>query len=561
MDTFGDVIRARREDTKEGLRFEGQSWTWDELVRAAAVRASILLTFPVKPETGQRHVGILMQNRPDFLYWLMAASLTGDVIVGINPTRRGAELTQDITHTECDLMITEDLYADELAALELPFTEQTLLNIDSPRYAELVAEHDGAALPSADFDPDRILLLLFSSGSTGAPKAVLCSHRRLGFLADSLAVRIGTHRDSVNYLCLPLFHGHAIMLSFAAAAFHGATVVMVRKFSASRFAKDLHDNQVTFFNYVGRMLSYVLNQPPSSYERDNSLEIVMGSEASPAEVDEFRERYACDDVREGYGASEGVIRINPVPGSPRHSLGLPVGGAEVEIRDPDTGEECARAEFDADGRLVNPTEATGEMVVLGRGASFEGYYKNPEAMADRLKFGGEHFWTGDLGYRDADGYFYFAGRSSDWLRVDGENFGAANVERILVRYPQFSGAHIFPVADPSTGDQVMAVATVKLDEAFDADAFSVFLGAQPDLGTKWRPTYVRIVDEVPTTGSGKINKAPLRSVAWEAPDVWYAPDRTSDYHLMTVSDRESLRAAFERNERANLLPVGEGSRV
>jgi len=118
----------------------------------------------------------------------------------------------------------------------------------------------------------------------------------------------------------------------------------------------------------------------------------------------------------------------------------------AEIRRED-GTECPRAEFDAEGRLLNAEEATGEIVVVGAGPSFEGYYKNPEAMADRLRFGGADFWTGDLAYRDADGYFFFAGRSSDWLRVDGENFGAAPVERVLFRFPPFTGAHSEESAD------------------------------------------------------------------------------------------------------------------
>ena len=110
-------------------------------------------------------------------------------------------------------------------------------------------------------------------------------------------------------------------------------------------------------------------------------------------------------MREGYGASEGAVRITPVPGAPVHSLGLPAKGLTVEIRDQDN-RECPRAEFDGNGMLLNAEAATGEMVVLGRGQTFEGYYNNPEAMAERLKFGGEDFWTGDLGYRDQEGYFY-----------------------------------------------------------------------------------------------------------------------------------------------------------
>jgi fatty-acyl-CoA synthase len=556
METFAEVVRRRVGDDHEGLRFEGRSWTWDEVVQEACVRASLLRT--VEPGEGrtQRHVGILLQNVPDFVFWILGAALNGDAVVGINPTRRGAELAHDVRHADCDLLLTEPMYADSIDGLDLGIPADRVLDIESTAYARLLEAHAGAELPAGLPDPASILLLLFSSGSTGAPKAVICSQGRLGRLTESMAERIAVRRGSVNYLCLPLFHGHAIMMTLATAAEVGATVVMVRRFSATRFIPDIREHRITFFNYVGRVLSYILSRPEQESDRDNSLEVVFGSEASPAEVRAFRERFACPDVREGYGASEGVIRITPVPGSPENSLGLPAAGVVAEIRDPETGEECPRAVFDDAGVLLNAEQATGEIVAIGRGASFEGYYRNPGAMADRLKFGGEHFWTGDLGYRDEAGYFYFGGRPADWLRVDGENFGAAPVERILVRFPDFAGAHAFGVPDPKTGDLLMAVVTLQDGNDFDPERFSAFLADQPDLGAKWRPTFVRVVDAVPTTANGKIDKAPLRAAAWEADGVWFAPTRTSPYGRLTDEQRTDIRSTFIAAGRENALPAG-----
>ncbi len=556
METFADVVRQRVGDHKEGLRFEGRSWTWDEVIRESAVRAAIARTVPRGEGRAQRHIGILMQNLPDFVFWLLGAALNGDAVVGINPTRRGQELAHDIEHADCDLILTEPMNLDELLALELPSVPaDRILDVTSDRYAALLANYAGAAVPAKRPDPAATYLLLFSSGSTGAPKAVICSQGRLGRLTEAMAERISVRRQSVNYLCLPLFHGHAIMMTLATAAEVGATVVMVRRFSATRFVEDIRGHRVTYFNYVGRILSYILGQPEQPTDRDNSLQVVFGSEASPAEVRTFRARFACKDVREGYGASEGVIRITPVPGSPEQSLGMPAAGVVATIRDPETGEECPRAQFDANGVLLNAEAAIGEIVAMGRGPSFEGYYKNPEAMAQRLRFDGQDFWTGDLGYRDEAGYFYFGGRPTDWLRVDGENFGAAPVERILVRFPLFAGAHVFAVPDPTTGDQLMAVVTLKDGETFDPGGFADFLAAQPDLGSKWRPTFVRVVPEVPVTGSGKIDKAPLRAQAWEDEGVWYAASRTSPYVRLTHGDRAAIRRRFADGGRTNSLPA------
>lgn len=176
-------------------------------------------------------------------------------------------------------------------------------------------------------------------------------------------------------------------------------------------------------------------------------------------------------------------------------------------------------------------------------------------MAERLKFGGEDFWTGDLGYRDRDGYLYFAGRAADWLRVDGENFGTAPVERILGRYPAFAAAHCYGVPDPRTWDLLMASVILAAGAAFDPVEFDGFLAAQPDLGTKWRPAFVRIIDEAPVTGSGKVDKAPLRAQGWEGGEVWFAPSRTSPYRLLTDEDRRVLRSEFVAHGRENSLPA------
>ena len=553
MRTFAEVVRTRAGDGHEGLRFEGMSWTWDEVLQEAAVRAAILAEIPLPEERPQRHVGVLLQNVPDFVFWLLGAALTGDAVVGINPTRRGEGLVHDIRHADCDLMVSEPLYLAADDRPEYPLPDDRVLDVESASYRALLDRHAGATLPTTTPDPGATYLLLFSSGSTGAPKAVICTQGRLGSLTERMTERISLHRDSVNYLCLPLFHGHAIMMNLATAAEVGATVVMVRRFSASRFAQDIREHGVTFVNYVGRVLSYVLAVPEHPDDRHTRLEVAFGSEASPAEADAFRERFGCE-VREGYGASEGVIRIVPVPGSPPGSLGLPVPGLVAEIRkDDDT--ECPRARFDEEGRLLNAEEATGEIVVVGKGPAFEGYYKNPEAMAERLKHGGKDFWTGDLAYRDEEGYFYFAGRSSDWLRVDGENFGTAPVERILARYPDFGGAHVYAVPDPRTGDLLMCAVTMRPGAEFDPELFADFLSAQSDLGTKWRPTFVRVVDAVPTTANGKIDKAPLRAAAWEADDVWWAPTRTSPYQRLTEVDRERIRDEFIRSGRANALPA------
>ncbi len=251
--------------------------------------------------------------------------------------------------------------------------------------------------------------------------------------------------------------------------------------------------------------------------------------------------------------------MSRVPGTPRQALGKPPPGTDVAVVDPETGAECPPAQFDGDGVLRNATEAIGEIVSRDGVSRFEGYYANAEADAERTRQG--WFWSGDLGYRDAEGFFYFAGRTSDWLRVDGENFAAAPVERILARFPGVVTAVVLPVPDPRTGDQVMAALELSDPARFDADAFGRFVQEQPDLGTKWAPRFVRVTGAVPLTGSGKVDKRPLRAELWRTGDaVWWRPfdeDRAGPgrYRRFTGADAEAVEARFDAHGRRVLLDL------
>ncbi|MFE6508418.1 AMP-binding protein [Nocardioides sp. NPDC057767] len=537
METFAQIVVSRAGDDAPGLCFEERTWTWDQVLREGAVRAAALRSAGAAPERRQVHVGVLLENVPDYVFWIVAASLADAVVVGLNASRSAVEIAQDARHADIDLVVTEP----RLAHLAADIDGVRIHDIESPGYADWLAPHRSAEVVARSelASPDSLAMLLFSSGSTGAPKAVIVSQGRLGRLTGTIAERIRIRRDSVTYLCMPLFHGNAVMMNLAPAMSRGATVAMTRKFSASGFAADIHRHRATYVNYVGRALSYVLTRPEGPRDRTSTLELAFGTEASEADVRQFGERFGCE-VMEGYGLSEGVFRINRTPDTPVGSLGLPAGGVDVRVYDETTGEECPRARFDAGGRLVDAT-AVGQMVAVGAAPTFEGYYMNPGAMADRVH--GDDFWSGDLAYRDEAGYFYFAGRSSDWLRVDSENFSAAPVERVIQRLPWVAAAPVYAVPDPRTGDNVMVAIELEPSCSFDPAAFGEFLAAQPDFGAKWWPTYVRVVDRMPLTGSGKIDKAPLRRAAWQTADpVWVRVGRTATYEPLDAEGRSRITA-------------------
>jgi steroid-22-oyl-CoA synthetase len=378
---------------------------------------------------------------------------------------------------------------------------------------------------------------------------VRCTQGRLAAIAGRAAEIYGFRRDDVCYCPMPLFHGNALMALWAPALSVGAAIALTRRFSASRFLPDVRRHRATRFTYVGKALAYVLATDESPDDAENTLRIGFGTEASAPDRAEFERRFGCDLV-EGYGSSEGGASINVTADTPPGSLG--VAGDDVAVLDPN-GDECPRARFDPSGKLLNAGEAVGEIVNRSGGRGFEGYYENPEADAERVRR--DWYWTGDLGYRDEAGYFYFAGRGGDRLRVDSENFAAAPIERILERHPDVAAAAVYAVPDPRSGDAVMAALELRPGRSFDPAAFMTFLAGEPDLGTKWAPRFVRLVPAMPLTATGKITKPGLVAQRWHTTDpvYWRPPDAGPGYRRLTDGDQESLRREFEHHGRLGLV--------
>lgn len=555
---MADAILARAEDDGEALRFEGRVWSWRQVVSAMARWSACLRALTAGD--GPPHVGALLPNVPEFLFLLGGAALSGTVLVAANATRRGEPLARDLRHTDCLAVVTDGELGALLDGLDLggaPVHRIDPTDPDGvPASAPGAHAGSGPAVPAgeghgqvvttagswptaaATVEPEDLLLLLFTSGSTGQPKAVRVTQGRLA----AATVGTGIRRDDVLYLAMPLFHGNALFSGVAPAVGAGATMVLRRRFSASAFAGDLAAEGVTFTATVGRALAHVVSVAPSPAEAECRLRWVLAPEASPADVAAFERRFRCPVVT-GYGSSENAVVLVPAPGLPPDALGVAPPGLDVAVVDPATGVPCPRARFDPAGRLVNADEAVGEIVGRNAAARFEGYYHDEEAAAARTR--GGWYWTGDLGYVDDAGVFYFAGRAGDWLRVDSENVAAAPVERVLCRLPGCTGAVVFGVPDERTADdQLMAVLELADPSSFDPAAFDRFLAEQPDLGTTWAPRYVRVVSALPVGGTNKVDRRSLQAAGWHQGSVWWRPSRRAPLVAMGEADRAALDGAL-----------------
>jgi fatty-acyl-CoA synthase len=557
MDTIATNLLARSGDGNLGLVAGDEAWTWAEAVEASLDRAAWLVAHR---EPGPFHVAVLLDNVPEFSFWLGATALAGGVVVGANPTHRGPDLARDLAHTRCQLLITDRAHLPLVDGLDLGAALGTVttanprvLVVDEP------AQHTDFAGTGPGFDPTSVAVdenalgyLIFTSGTSGAPKACRCTQGRLARIGGAVAQIYEITADDVCYVAMPLFHSNALMAGWSPTLAAGATLALpsTGRFSASGFLPDVRRHGVTYFNYVGKPLSYVLATPERPDDADNTLTRVFGNEGAEDDLGRFAERFGCRVV-DSYGSTEGGATVQRTPDTPHGALGR--APEDTVVIDPVSGEECATALFDAEGKLTNADEAIGELVSKSGGAGFEGYWDNNDAEEARLRNG--WYWTGDLAYRDGSGFFYFAGRSDDWLRVDGENFAAAPVGRILMRHPDVLLAVVYAVPDPVTGDQVMAALQLKPGAVFDPDAFSTFLSAQPDMGTKWTPRFVRVAAALPMTATSKVLTRRLRAERWRCADpVWWSPDRPTGAHYRRLEASDSTGLDEAVSGRAEAAP-------
>jgi fatty-acyl-CoA synthase len=560
----GDAVGAGR----PALRFGTQVWTHGELLLEAQRFAALFRTRldPRRPP----HVAVLLDNTPDYVFALCGAGLAGATVVGLNHTRPPEHLAVDLTHTDVQLVVTEPRHQARLrsavAGSDIPggilvsdrFTDDAdpPPDLGEPLGGALDTAWDGERAgggpgrpDGTECGPDVLWALLFTSGTSAAPKAVRCTQRRLLTTGRRMAAMLEVGPDDVGYAAMPLFHANSLMSGLAPALVAGASLSLARRFSASRFLPDVRHYGATWFNYTGKLLVYLLATPERHDDADNTLRVAFGNEGSPHVVEAAAERFAVHII-DVFGSTEGAIALDRSGGPPPGSVGRLRQGILVVDSD---GAEVQRARFGDGGGLVNAGECVGEIVnTLGVGP-FEGYYRNDEAMARTTRNG--WYWSGDLAYVDDDGWVYFAGRTSDWLRVDGENFPAAPVEAVMGRHPDVMMASVYGVPDADAGDQVMVALVLRPGSTFDGAAFAAWLDGQPDLGAKWQPRYLRLCRALPATATNKILTRTLVHEKFRSDrvggDPVYVRERGADsYRRCTSEDEGALRRAFEDSGRS-----------
>ncbi|WP_054371421.1 AMP-binding protein [Rhodococcus rhodochrous] len=459
--------------------------------------------------TGDR-VGVMMRNHPEFVYTYVATAKLGTPAVPIDPRARGDKLAYFITFAECSVLLVADyILADDAVADTIRRTgvrtyvlstpEGRAAGIDPTGWALLNEVFDGPEAPTVRehvTDPTTPSFLGFTSGTTGQPKAIEFTHDRM-LLYRRLPVFFGLEEDDVLYTGLSMSHGNAVIVNMMPPLWRAVGhSVFSRRFTRTRLWEICAEYGCTVWSNLGGIATALYSQPPSQLDRNNPVRLVV-SAGMPRELwQPFEDRFGVQ-VCEWYGALEGGFAYNPVGVGPLGSFGKPPADLlQMEVRDSDD-QQCAPGEV---GELVvRPVSGPAQLT----------YYKNPEASANKVRDG----WlrTGDMVYRDADGWLFFGHRKEEGgMRKLGEFISASYIQRVLAEHPDVLDVYIFgvPARSEAPGETDVVAAVVPAGGAA-IDVADLFGLAELKLERSHIPDFIWIVDELPRTVSEKVQSRVL----------------------------------------------------
>ncbi len=448
-------------------------------------------------------VSLLMPNSAEYIIAYFACWKLGAIAGPINSLLKAQEISFVISDSEAkallvhpDFLPTIETIRGELPALQaiVMFEDESEATRDFSD-AEVGARH-AVPLPLTPINLDDDAIIIYTSGTTGKPKGCLLTHGNLIANARQISQWLGFTKDDRLLTIMPLFHMNAVSVTTMSALYAGGSTVVSPRFSASRFWQIVSGYQITSFGSVATMLSMLLTTYPDGVPKGlktDQLRFAMcGSAPVPAEVmKRFEETFNCL-VIEGYGLSESTCRSTFNPPDERRrpgSCGKPIGN-EMKIVDEQDKDV-------ADGEL-------GEIVLRGENI-LKGYYRNPEATATAFRNGWFH--TGDVGYRDADGFFYIVDRKSDMIIRGGENIYPREIDEVLYQHPAVAAAATIGVPDQLYGEEVAAF--IVLNESREATEEEIIAFCQAQLADYKCPKTVRFVKEIPKGPTGKLLKREL----------------------------------------------------
>ncbi len=454
-------------------------------------------------------VSMLMPNSAEYIIAYFACFKLGALAGPINSLLKAEEILYALSNSEAKALLYHPEFAPQLEAIRGHLVHLEHL-IEFEDEAKATAEFAGAdsrtlarSLPDAQLEPETEAIIIYTSGTTGKPKGCLLTHGNLIANARQIVEWLKFTEDDRLLTVMPLFHMNAVSVTTISALYANGSTIVSPRFSASRFWQIVSDYRVTSFGSVATMLSMLLaNYPagvPEGLQTDSLRFAMCGSAPVPAEVlRRFEETFNCLVV-EGYGLSESTCRSTFNPPDARRrpgSCGLPIGN-EMKI-------------FDEEDREVEE-ESLGEIVMRGENI-FKGYFRNDEATT--RAFRGGWFHTGDIGYRDREGFFYIADRKSDMIIRGGENIYPREIDELLYKHPSIAEAATIGLPDKLYGEEVAAFVVLK--EGAQATAEELIEYCRAHLADYKCPKSISFVAALPKGPTGKVLKRELSRLEKES---------------------------------------------
>ena len=394
---------------------------------------------------------------------------------------------------------------------------------------------------------------IFTSGTTGLPKAARITHTRVQLYMRGFAGATDARANDRIYVPLPLYHATGGLCALGAALLNGGSVVLKRRFTASHFWDDVVAENCTMFVYIGELCRYLVNQPEHANERAHKVRLAFGNGLRPEVWEEFQHRFNIPEVLEFYGATEGNVsmfnfdgKVGAVGRAPkwlRSRFNFRIIRFDVEHEEPVRGANglCVEAAPDEVGECVGQIGGEARQAYSGyadRAAS------EKKVLHDVFERGDAYFATGDLMRRDHDGYFYFVDRIGDTFRWKGENVSTSEVAGVLASFPDVKEATVYGVAvDGQEGRAGMA--SLVVEPEFDLKAFTVHLDAQ--LPSYARPLFLRLQPQMEVTGTFKYRKMDLVADGYDPGKIkgpLYFRDPKKGYIKVTKGLFEKLSAGL-----------------
>ncbi|MBV8221084.1 MAG: AMP-binding protein, partial [Solirubrobacterales bacterium] len=479
------------------LFYEGRWHNSGELFERSGRLAGGLIELGIEP--GER-VAVCMANCPEVTLSYQALWRAGAVVTPAMFLLSPEDLRHVIAHSEASAVITTPEFLDKVreATAGLEHVRHVITTGSAgDRVIAFGALEKSDPAPIVPRGDDDLAVLLYTGGTTGRAKGVMISHASLNFTGD--AVQRAAHVDGMNrsLMTLPLAHAYGILITIAALhAPERPVTVLLRWFDPGTFLSMVQEHRVQSAPLVPSMIQMLLAQPLEDFDLSSLRYLGSGAAPlAPEPVDELARRVPWVSIRQGYGLSEtaALVSTNPAGREKPGSVGLPIPGAEVRI-------------LDQSGRALRPGEA-GEVCVRSP-AVMQGYWRAPEATNEAIRDGWLH--TGDIGYLDDEGYLFIVDRKKDLIIVGGFNVYPRDVEDALLEHPSVAAAGVVGRPDARRGEEVVAFVSLNASGAgVSADALVAW--ARERIGGYKYPREIHIVDAIPLTAVGKLDRKALRA--------------------------------------------------